>query len=403
LEDPDMTHSVKKMPNYSSINALCEQLNRVKQNKLTGILEIKAGGDRKWQAYFYFGRMVWLSGGWHQVRCLYRQLKSHSPRLDLRNLSLRDTDGSHFCRFKILQELQENGWLTEEQACSIVKSSATDNLFDIFFAGLKSDLDFFILQDTLSISISKLQAFQLDLNTLLPQVAMQIDAWCQAGLQSISPNDAPELTTSPTLEQYVDDNFTKLASKIDGKRTIRDLAAGFKIDTIRFASFLLPYVEQGWIHFKKVADLSYFPTSKLNTEHSKPSPQALLVTCIDDSLQTIKMMEPIVKTAGHRFSAIQDSVQAIVELLELKPDLIFLDLMMPVVNGYEICAQLRRIPEFDRTPIIILTSNGNTIERLRSFAVKADGFLAKPVQANKILSEIDKYLVYSPQPTSRFH
>ena len=56
---------------------------------------------------------------------------------------------------------------------------------------------------------------------------------------------------------------------------------------------------------------------------------------------------------------------ALSECLEYKPDIIFLDLVMPVANGYEICSQLRRVNTFRDTPIIILTSNDGVLDRLR--------------------------------------
>jgi chemotaxis family two-component system response regulator PixG len=221
--------------------------------------------------------------------------------------------------------------------------------------------------------------------------------WYKAKLSTISPNDAPKLTILPISKQQGDENFKILASKVNGRRTIRDLAIGFKMDTFQFANFLRPYVEKGWIQIAEVSDLSYLSPAQSKTVDQTLSTRLPLIACIDDSLQTIRMMEPIVKTAGYRFLAIQDSTQALIKLIELKPSLIFLDLIMPIATGYEICTQLRRIPQFDRTPIIILTANRSAIDRLRATAVKANGFLAKPVQANKILDTIDKYLGLAQQ------
>ena len=377
--------------NYSPIQALQEQLNQASKNKMTGLLEIKANENQKWNAYFYFGRMIWISGNWHQARRLYRQLKFHNPQIDLRSVNLNETDEFCLCEFQVLQALKEQNLLTEEQVRKIVKSIAMEVLFDIFSIGLKSELDFFIVQDTISISLSTLKSFQLDINSLLPHIAAQIDTWCQARLQSISPNDAPKLSASLTSEQQESKSFQKLASKINSQRTIRDLAIGFKLDLLKFTTLLLPYIEKGWIQIAKTADLSYFPAMIGKIKNNTISAQSPVIACIDDSPQTLKMMEPIVKTAGYQFFAIQDSTQALLTLIELKPSLIFLDVMMPIANGYEICAQLRRIPQFDRTPIIILTADRGITNRLRASTVKADEFLPKPIQANKVLSMINKH------------
>jgi two-component system, chemotaxis family, response regulator PixG len=390
---PSMTGGQANSP----VKALQEQLDLAQKNRLTGLLEIKAGGDTKWNAYFYFGKMIWLSGGTHPVRRLYRQLKLHCPALNLSNLIFSETDDFGICEFQTLQALKERDVLNEEQVQEIVRAIAQEALFDICWEGWRAELNFFIVQKTFFLSLSKLQSLQLDINSSLPRISRQIDAWYNAQLAGISPNDAPKLTTSPTSKQQADENFKILANKINGQRTIRDLAIGFKIDPFRFTRLLRPYVEQGWMQIIPVADLSHRSPEQTQTANQTLSRRSPLIACIDDNLQTIRMMEPIVKTAGYRFLAIQDSTQALIKLIELKPSLIFLDLIMPIATGYEICTQLRRIPQFDRTPIIILTANRSTIDRLRATAVKANGFLAKPVQANKILDTIEKYLGLAQQ------
>ena len=97
-------------------------------------------------------------------------------------------------------------------------------------------------------------------------------------------------------------------------------------------------------------------------------------------------MERILTEAGYRFIGIQDSVQALPTLLEQKPSLIFLDLVMPIANGYEICAQIRRVSTFKDVPIVILTSNDGIIDRVRAKFVGSSGFLSKPVNADWVLT-----------------
>ena len=96
--------------------------------------------------------------------------------------------------------------------------------------------------------------------------------------------------------------------------------------------------------------------------------------------------------AGYRFVAINDSEDAIPALLERQPDLIFLDIVMPGVNGYDLCAQLRKYPEFKKTPIIFLTSNSGIIDRLRAKLVGSSDFLKKTVDADELLQKILEHL-----------
>ena len=64
---------------------------------------------------------------------------------------------------------------------------------------------------------------------------------------------------------------------------------------------------------------------------------------------------------------------------------------MPIVNGYEVCKQLRRVKHFKTIPIAILTGNDGAIDRVRAKVVGASDFIAKPIQADKIHALLQKY------------
>jgi chemotaxis family two-component system response regulator PixG len=104
------------------------------------------------------------------------------------------------------------------------------------------------------------------------------------------------------------------------------------------------------------------------------------------------MMSRILTQAGYRFINIQDPVKALPILLEHKPALIFLDLIMPITNGYEICGQIRRTSVFKDTPVIILTSNDGIVDRVRAKMVGSSGFLAKPIESEKVLKVLQRHL-----------
>jgi two-component system, chemotaxis family, response regulator PixG len=376
------------MTNHLPVNSLQNQLNRASETQFTGPLEVHSESDRKWKIYFFGGHLTWISGEWHQVRRLFRNLKVNCPTIDLKSLSIREQDEESFSwDFQVLQVLQERQVVTEQQLFAIVESMVMEVLFDILLEESQSEVTYHLnLQDTLS--IIRVQSCRLHIESILPILQLQVDRWKKAGLGLVSPNDAPILK---------DRNNQKLSSKINGKRTFRELASGFKIDSLKLARVVIPYIKKEWISTRAVPDIprpskNPNPEKKRNVLPLPTSSQEPLIACIDDSLQTIKMMEPVIQTAGYQFLAIQDSLQAVLLLIEAKPDLIFLDLVMPVANGYEICTQLRRIPQFAYTPIVILTGNKGIIHRMRASTVRASDFLTKPVQAQKILEVIRKHL-----------
>ncbi|MHC0066179.1 response regulator [Nostoc sp. UIC 10890] len=117
-----------------------------------------------------------------------------------------------------------------------------------------------------------------------------------------------------------------------------------------------------------------------------------LVACVDDSPMICRSLEEILTHQGYRFVGIQDSLTAVLNLIKSKPDFIFLDLLMPKVNGYEICSQIRKTPSLKNVPVVILTGKDGIVDRMRAKLVGATDFLGKPVEADKVLNMLHKYL-----------
>ena len=123
-----------------------------------------------------------------------------------------------------------------------------------------------------------------------------------------------------------------------------------------------------------------------------------MVVYVDDSPADSQAMATIVQKAGYSYANISDSLQALPKLLELKPQIIFLDLVMPMANGYELCAQIRRISAFKETPIIIVTNNDGIADRVRAKVVGASGFFGKPIKEQRVLKVLKRYL----RPSRRY-
>ena len=94
---------------------------------------------------------------------------------------------------------------------------------------------------------------------------------------------------------------------------------------------------------------------------------------------------------------ITNPLQGISILLDRKPDLIFLDLVMPNTNGYELCTFLRKTSAFQNTPIVILTGHDGVIDRVRAKLSGSSEFLAKPPEPDKVLQVVERFL----EPSSK--
>jgi chemotaxis family two-component system response regulator PixG len=153
------------------------------------------------------------------------------------------------------------------------------------------------------------------------------------------------------------------------------------------------FFRQQLLTFQVLPDLEFHPmltSTGYATPATKTEPP--LVVCIDDSMVVLQRLERIVTQAGYRFCGMRDSVQALTQLIELKPDLILLDVVMPVVNGYEICAQIRRVKALEHTPIVILTGHDGTIDRVRAKLARASEFLSKVSDSRQILATLERHL-----------
>ena len=112
----------------------------------------------------------------------------------------------------------------------------------------------------------------------------------------------------------------------------------------------------------------------------------------DDSLVEIKILQGILETAGHRLAIARNGEEAEKAAKAFRPDLIFLDVVMPKKNGFQVCRDLRLNPLFQTTPIILLTSKSQDSDKFWGKQQGATEYVTKPYQAEQILEILTKYL-----------
>lgn len=112
----------------------------------------------------------------------------------------------------------------------------------------------------------------------------------------------------------------------------------------------------------------------------------------DDSIVEIKILESILDPTGHQIVATRDGEEAERIAREFCPDLIFLDVVMPKKNGFQVCRDLRHDPVFKTTPIILLTSKSQDSDKFWGKQQGATEYVTKPYEAEQILEILSKYL-----------
>lgn len=372
------------------------------QGKLrNGRLEIKTLQGHKWSLYFHLGHLIGDTGGIHPVRRWHRQLSQYCPQINIDAVNIPG-GMKHRCRdYEALAELLKNSEILRQQMVAVVQGSIAEALFDIIQQ--QEQLGDRVSSELTYTYIPEAKLYSSPIIFIQPdrawkQAQQAWESWQKAGLQDFSPNMAPVICQREKLQQQTSAiAYRSLTSLVDGKRTLRDLALKLRQQPLLLTQSLIPYVSQGLMKFVEIADIGS-PLEEMTTISSQlsspspPQPNAPLIAYIDDSPRDSQIMGQILTKAGYRYINLQDSVLALPMLLEHKPNLIFLDLVMPIANGYEICAQIRRTSIFKDTPVIIFTGNDGIVDRVRAKLVRSTEFLAKPIDSNKVLGAVRKYL-----------
>lgn len=370
-------------------------LKSLGQLRFTGQLVETDLTGQQWTIYLVQGKIAYATGGQHRVRRWRRNLITHCPLIPTYRLAWQidlakviDDELIFGWEYALLKLWVTQQRITQEQAERLIRATVTEILFDIIQAGE--------VKDQLYRHSSLLLSFGLfEIEDILLAAEAEWQNWQQTGLATCSPNAAPVIKQPEKFQQWLQARSqTKFMRLINGQRSLREIATESRQDVLETTSSLSTCIQLGYLDLSPIADL---PGLVFQREAPKPSvpihvgPKAL-IACIDDSLMVRKMMEELLTSSGYQFIGIEDPIRALGILLARKPQFIFLDLVMPNANGYEICEKLRKLACFRHTPIVILTSNDGYANRLRSNFVGATDFLSKPLNAEAVLGMISRHL-----------
>jgi len=112
------------------------------------------------------------------------------------------------------------------------------------------------------------------------------------------------------------------------------------------------------------------------------------VLVCDDEPYIVESVSYVVKKAGFRVVVAEDGQEALEAGKREKPDLIFLDIMMPKLTGYEVCRQLKDDPETRGAYIVMLTARGQEEDEKKALEMGADEFMTKPFSPRKMRAKL---------------
>lgn len=373
----------QKERNNSSFRAIIEQLKDIKLRSFSGNLIIQVESAPSWMLSFSVGRLGWISGGIEPIDRWQRNLAIACLDLPLDRLVKTNSHEEIFLNSNTLAQQ----WAAVEVLFDIIQISQQGG-YQISYQ--KISIEHNNIQSNSSLPL-------LDIELILTRAIQSWQEWKAAGLANYFPSRFPIMRKSEHFAQLVSEHsLQEILLSFDGNRTLRSLAIHHRRHLLDFTKSLLPLLKSGAI------PLSIKPKSKsidatdgdnlsgilqgINIPKSRP-----LIACIDDSILIYQNLENILNKHEYRSYGVQDPLKILPTLIRNKPDLILLDLLMPISNGYEVCEQIRKTPKLKDIPVIILTGKDGWIDRMRAKLVGSDGFLTKPVNPQELLKILEKH------------
>jgi DNA-binding response OmpR family regulator len=112
------------------------------------------------------------------------------------------------------------------------------------------------------------------------------------------------------------------------------------------------------------------------------------VLIVDDEANIVISLEFLMEQAGYELQIAHNGEEALEQVAAFEPDLILLDVMMPYINGFDVCRRVRENPDWQNIKIIMLTAKGREVEMAKGLALGADAYVTKPFSTKELLTQV---------------
>ena len=371
-------------------------LQLIELGQRTGYLEVEAfGGDRSswrdkarlaeqfWIVFFLNGQIAYAANSDNSLSRLRDYVRRYKVDAALDNVSVPSIATINAPEYGYLWNLLETHVLTPAQGRNIIQSMVRETLFDLL--SLRNGSFIFEIGPALEPQLTT-----LEISPLVAQIAKQVQEWKQFLPHIQSPDQCPVIADAVQLRQKLPETTFRILDRwADGKTSIRQMARYLNREILPVARAIYPYIQQGWVQV-------LYPTTTAAPANRElvPSPTTSTpsVVFIDDGIATCKAVEYTLKQHGYQVAAISNPLQALSLVFQIKPDLILCDIAMPELDGFEICAMLRRSSAFRQKPIVMLTGKDGFIDRVKARIVGATDYLTKPFGDSELLMLVEKYV-----------
>lgn len=364
-------------------------LQEIVSKKISGRLLICESNNPGvfWQLYMGEGKIHFAHSNVGQQERLFYLLKQHLPTIELSESDWQKdrSDYEYICSYwrsgklNLNQTRQVIQLLTEEAITQVLKITAAD------------------LQFHKTIGIDPI-LLSLSLKEIVDSVGSQINAWIKIRSDVSSPLQRFYIANPKQFAQSLHlkndtnlaDNFSKyrqsqsqliepLKQALSQNLSLYKIASELNIDLLELGQLLQPLLQQ------KIVGVNSF-------HYDPKASSSPIIACIDDSNTVQRQVKLTLEAAGYQVLGITEPTRAMTALARQRPHLIFMDINMPEINGYDLCQILRQSDALKDIPIVMLTGRDGLIDRMRAHMVGATEYLTKPVQPQQLLDVLRKLI-----------
>jgi twitching motility two-component system response regulator PilG len=360
-------------------------LQLIELGQRTGELFVEASPSEYWFVFFLNGRIIYASSTEGSIARLRDYLHRFKAEHTLDHVQIPPKAAVNAPEYNRLWSLLEQHKINPAQGRQILQGMVREVLFDL----LSLHHGAFIFEAGAPLAP---QLITFEITPLLTEIMTQVQEWKKLHPYLQSPEQAPTIVNSEPLRKNLPEPvFQALSQWSNGKTTIRQMARYLGRDILAVAKAIYPYVRQG------AMQLSEFETKKAASGAAPAEDKPAHILCIDDSMAIQKTVEFILQNEGYQVTTIGNPLKALGQVFLLNPDMILCDVAMPKLDGYELCAMLRKSMAFRETPMIMLTGKDGFTDRIKARMAGANEFLSKPFAEKELLTIVESYVGLPPK------
>ena len=396
--------------NFNCIELLKETSN----SKKNGCLKISglSGQEIVWKIYWEQGQLkgaansirLSLALDYHLRRLGFSQIPSIIKSIPASEIQINNQLGDDWLErgswIPCLSWLVNHGHLTVAQVDRVLLSLTEEALETCIW--LTEGKSVWLEAQSLpqKVTTAGFMSQEIDLSSLLKKFQERLQNWQQLNSIISSPYQGLFLNQHNNSSQASAPIILKLGKFLKGL-SFRDLGILLNQEDLKVAQLLAPYIQAGVIQlqepqfpFKQLPSVpkKVTTTTQISDKVAINLQGKLKIACIDDSPIILDEMRRFLGDNIFEIFMIKDPMEAAFKLFKIQPDLIFMDISMPKINGYKLCALLRKSTKLQDTPIVMVTGRTGFIDKTRAKMVGATDYLTKPFSKNDLLSAVKNNL-----------